>query len=157
MHLKLCLKLPSDFIFSVYSDVLKWAQLILLLFMSLSLDLFWNMGVLFGTSPFLSLSDRLESIQKRALRIILPHYSYASALEALNIPSLLLRRESLCSKSFSKFTSLTNPRFIPLLPPRCRDANDYNTSLRNSSNFTLPAVRTERFKRSFIPSMLFRQ
>ena len=66
----------------------------------------------------LCLSDRLESIQKRALRIILPHYSYASALEILNLPSLLLRRESLCSKSFSKFTaSLANPRFLPLLPP----------------------------------------
>ena len=77
--------------------------------------------------------------------------------EALNIPSLLLRHESLCCKSYSKFTSLANPRFISLLPPRRRDANDYNTSLRNSSNFTLPAVRTERFKRSFIPSMLFSQ
>ena len=65
----------------------------------------------------LCLSDRLESIKKRALRIILPHYSYASALQTLNLPSLLLRRESLCSKSFSKFTSLANSRFLPLLPP----------------------------------------
>ena len=48
----------------------------------------------------LCLSNRLESIQKRALRIIRPHYSYASALETLNLPSLFLRRESLCSKSF---------------------------------------------------------
>lgn len=79
----------------------------------------------------------------RLVRIILPHYSHASALEALNLPSLLLRRESLCSKSFSKFTaSLANPLFLPL---------------RNSSNFTLPAVRTERFKPSFIPSMLLSQ
>ena len=105
----------------------------------------------------LCLSDRLQSIQKRALGIILPHCSYAAALEALNLPSLLLRRESLCSKSFSKLTSLANPRFIPLLPPRRRDANDSAISLRNSSNFTLPAVRTESFKRSFIPSMLFSQ
>ena len=87
----------------------------------------------------LCLSDRLESIQKRALRIILPHHFYAAALEALNLPSLLLRRECLCSKSFSKLTSLANPRFIPLLPPRRRDANDSAISLRNSSNFTLPA------------------
>ena len=105
----------------------------------------------------LCLSDRLESIQKRALRIILPHYSYASALQTLSLPSLLLRRESLCSKSFSKFTSPANPRLLPLLNPRRRDANDSATSLRNSSNFTLPAVRTERFKRSFIPSTLFSQ
>ena len=48
----------------------------------------------------LCVRNRLESIQKRALRIILPHYSYASALESLNLPSLLLRRESMCSKSF---------------------------------------------------------
>ena len=105
----------------------------------------------------LCLSDRLESIQKRALRIILPHYYYASALQTLNLPSLLLRRESLCSKSFSKFTSLANSRFLPLLPPRRRDANYSVTSLRNSSNFTLLAVHTERFKRSFIQSMLFSQ
>ncbi|KAK2549920.1 hypothetical protein P5673_029522 [Acropora cervicornis] len=69
-------------------------------------------------------------------------------LQTLNLPSLLLRRESLCSKSFSKFTSLANSRFLPLLPPRRCDANDSATSLRNSSNFTLPAVRPERFKRS---------
>ena len=105
----------------------------------------------------LCLSDRLESIPKKALRIILPHYSNASALQTLNLPSLLLRREPLCSKSFSKFTSLANPRFLPLLPLWRRDANDSATSLRNSSNFTLSAVRTERFKRSFIPSMLFSQ
>ena len=105
----------------------------------------------------LCLSDRLESIQKRALTIILTHYSYASALQTLNLPSLLLGRESLCSKSFSNLTSLANPRFLPLLPPRRRDANDSAASLHNSSNFTLPAVRTERFKRSFIPSMLFSQ
>ena len=105
----------------------------------------------------LCLSDGLESIRKRALRIILPLYSYASALEALNLPSLLLRRESLCSKRFSKLSSLANPSFIHLLPPRRRDANDSATSLRNSPNCTLPAVRTERFKRSFIPSMPFSQ
>ena len=61
----------------------------------------------------LCLSDRLESIQKRALRIILPHYSSTSALEALNLPSLLLRRECLCCKSFSKLTSLANPVSYP--------------------------------------------
>ena len=76
-------------------------------------------------------------------------------LRILNLPSLLLRREALCSKSFSKFTSLANSRFLPLLPRQRRNANDSATSLRNSSNFTLPAVRTERFKRGFIPSMLF--
>ena len=38
----------------------------------------------------LCLSDRLESIRKRPLRIILPHHSYVSALEALNLPSCLL-------------------------------------------------------------------
>ena len=105
----------------------------------------------------LCVSDRFESIQKRALRIILPHYSYVAALQTLNLPSLLLRHQSLCSKSFSKFTTLANPRFLPRLPPRQSDANDSPTSLRNSSNFTLPAVRTDRFKRSFIPSVLFRQ
>ena len=125
--------------------------------MSLSLDLFLNMGVLFGTSPFLYVLviARLESVRKRAFRIILPHYSYASALQTMNLPSLLLRRESLCSKSFSKFTSLANSRFLHLLPPRYRDANDAATSLCNSSNFTLPVVRTERFKRVALSHLCF--
>ena len=105
----------------------------------------------------LCLSDKLESVQKIALRIILPHYSYASALEALSLPSLLFRPESLWSKSFSKLTSLANPRFMLLLPPRRRDAHDSAFPVRNSSNFQLPAVDSERFKRSFILSMLFRQ
>ena len=147
------LKLPSDSIFSVFLDVLMWAQPILLLIRPL---LEYGCIVWHFSLP-LCLSDRLESVQKRALRLILPHYSYASALETLNLPSLLLRREPLCSKSFSKLTSLANPRFLRLLPAQRRDANDSATSLRNSSNFTLPAVRTERFKRSFIPSMLFSQ
>ena len=82
----------------------------------------------------LCLSDRLESIQKRALRIILPHYCYASALEALNLTSLLLRHESLCSKGFSKLASLANPCFMPQLPPQRHDVNDSAVPLRNSSN-----------------------
>ena len=89
--------------------------------------------------------------------IILPHFSYESALEAQNLPSLLLHRESLCSKSFSTLTTLANPCFMPLLPPQHHDGNHSAVPLCNSSNFTLPAVHTECFKCSFIPAMLFRQ
>ncbi len=44
------------------------------------------------------LSDVIERIQKRALRIILPDLSYENALATLDMKSLWLRREELCSK-----------------------------------------------------------
>ena len=103
------------------------------------------------------LSDKLEYIQKRALRIILPKSAYTLALETLNLSSLFSRREGLCNKGFSSFVNFENPRFMSLLPPRRRDTNSRLTSLRCSSRFTLPNARTERFKRSFIPSMFFKQ
>ena len=56
-----------------------------------------------------------------------------------------------------KKTLNPNPRFIPVLLSRRRDANDSASFLCNSSNFTLLAEGPERFKRSFIPSMLFSQ
>ena len=106
------LKLPSDSIFSVFLDVLMWAQPILLLIRPL---LEYGCIVWHFSLP-LCLSDRLESVQKRALRLILPHYSYASALETLNLPSFLLRREPLCSKGFSKLTSLSQSTFLTPAP-----------------------------------------
>ena len=49
----------------------------------------------YGLSKYLS--DVIERIQKRALRIILPDLSYEAALATLDMKSLWLRREELCS------------------------------------------------------------
>jgi len=101
------------------------------------------MSVLFGTSPFFYVLVIGWSLSKKE----------PLGLSFLTTTSLLLRHVSLCTKSFYILASLVNPRFMP----QHRDANDSAIPLSTSSNFTLLAVSTERFKRSFIPSMLFRQ
>ena len=50
--------------------------------------------------------EGIERIQKRALRIICPHISYRSALEASDLPLLSQRRSDLCQVYFNK---LLNP------------------------------------------------
>ena len=51
------------------------------------------------------LSNEMERLQKRALRIILPDLSYAEALVALDITSLYERREALRNLYFISFYS----------------------------------------------------
>ena len=46
------------------------------------------------------LSNEMERLQKRALRIILPDLSYAEALVALDMTSLYERREALSNALF---------------------------------------------------------
>ena len=52
------------------------------------------------------LSDDIERVQKRTLRIILPELCYADAREFINIPRLKERRESLCERFFLKHENL---------------------------------------------------
>ena len=53
------------------------------------------------TSLTRKLSDQLEQIQRRALRIIVPRLPYTNGLNELDLATLEERRESLC-KSFYK-------------------------------------------------------
>ena len=50
------------------------------------------------------LSNKLESIQKRALHIIYPCYSYLDALNTTNLSSLKERRTQLCCKYIQKMS-----------------------------------------------------
>ena len=60
------------------------------------------------------LSDDIERVQKRALRIILPELCYADATKFINIPLLKERRESLCERFFLKHENLqTINEFLP--------------------------------------------
>ena len=60
------------------------------------------------------LSDDIERVQRRALRIILPGLSYTEARELINIPLLNDRRESLCERFFLKHENLqTLNEFLP--------------------------------------------
>lgn len=55
------------------------------------------------------LSNKLESIQKRALHIIYPCHSYLDALNVTNLDSLKERRTQLCSKYVWKMSKNPTP------------------------------------------------
>ena len=94
------------------------------------------------------LSEELERIQKRALRIIFPSASYNSAVKEAGIPSLYDRRASL---SFDLCTDIVldiNRKLGGLLPPKA----NYHSQLRSNRKFNVPVCKTERLKKSFIVS-----
>ena len=99
------------------------------------------------------LKQKLEHVQKRALRIIVPGSDYEMALCRGSIPSLSDRRLRLCNKTFEKACELSLRLFsnVPW----------HNTvhwcNLRSSHRILLPRCRTERFKTSFLPGMSFLQ
>ena len=86
------------------------------------------------------LSDLLESVHKRALKIIYPNLCYMEALSISGCIKLSERRLNICSKVFSKICS----------PNR---SSIHNRTLRNYNELSLYKYRTERFKRSFFPMM----
>ena len=62
------------------------------------------------------LSNKLESIQKRALYIIYPCHSYLDALNTTNLSSLKERRTQLCRNYIQKMSQNDHP--INFLKPR---------------------------------------
>ena len=96
------------------------------------------------------LSDEDEKIQKRAFRISYPQNHYSEALVLFGFQLLSERRSSLCRTIFKKISQPTSR--LNYLVPKV-GANVHNYELRNNQTFTVPRCRTERFKRSFIPSM----
>ena len=96
------------------------------------------------------LSNILESVQKRALRIIYPDLQYREALQESNLPTLIERRQGLC---IALFKSIQQPSHkLHHLLPAPRDIF-YNT--RNQLKYPLPLYRTNRSKNTFIPWCLF--
>ena len=65
------------------------------------------------------LSDQLERLQKRALRIISTNdLSYRQALEVFNITTLYDRREAIGNSMFQEISNNNNHKLYPLLPIR---------------------------------------
>ena len=79
------------------------------------------------------LSDDIERVQRRALRIILPELSYNDARGLINIPSLKERREILCEQFFLN-------RSVYDTRGNCKYNNYY--------------CKTERFRKSFLPQII---
>ena len=97
------------------------------------------------------ISEDLERIQRRALRIIHPDLSYRVALETAGLPKLNKRRERISTDLFDEIVCDPTHRLHSLLPQRksCKYA------LRRKSDFTLPKCKTERLKNSFIFSHVY--
>ena len=74
------------------------------------------------------LSDSIERVQKRALRIIFPALHYQEALATTGCVSLHTRRMELCSKLFTKIKE-PESRLRHLVPPTRSQA--HGCSLRN--------------------------
>ena len=89
------------------------------------------------------LSDQLERLQKRALRIISTNdLSYRQALEVFNIPTLYDRREAIGNSTFQEISNNNNHKLYSLLPP------PYLGTLRTRKNrkFQVPRFKTNRLE-----------
>ena len=76
------------------------------------------------------------------MSITFPGYRYNEALKAANL--------EICQKVFAKISELDSRLHYLLLPKQC-----VTTKLRNSSNFSLPKCRTDRYKKYFFPAMAY--
>jgi hypothetical protein len=92
------------------------------------------------------LSDKIEMIQKRAMRTIYPGMSYVDILKHVDIAPLSSRREELCKKYFNEMKR-EDHKLHHLLPA----ARNMKYNLRSSHKYPLPKCRTSRYKNSFIP------
>ena len=96
------------------------------------------------------LSDSIERVQKRALRIIFPALHYQEALATTGCVPLHTRRMELCSKLVTKIKE-PESRLRLLVPPTRSQAHSH--SLRNKDRPSLISCKSVRFNRSFFPAM----
>ena len=93
----------------------------------------------------------LESVQKRAMKIIEPTLAYKEALKKHDLQTLESRRDTLCRRFFKDIMSQKDHKLHCLLPtPR---PSKYE--LRREKQYPLPNVCTKRYKNSLINSGLF--
>ncbi len=97
------------------------------------------------------LSNNIERLQKRALRIIYPDISYAEALVAAGISLLYERRQALSQTLFDKIMGDPSHKLHELLPPR----NESTYCTRTRGYFELPICETHRFRNTFIVNHSF--
>ena len=91
------------------------------------------------------LSNELERVQKRAMRIIFPFCSYNESLVESNVIKLSDRRQGLMDKLFKEVVQSKQKKLHGLLPALLR------SNLRNRRKFR-PVFKTNRFRISFIRS-----
>ena len=79
--------------------------------------------------------------------LVSPKHPQTNALEQIQLPILVQRRNNLCQRLFKNITQPEH-KLHPILPPK------RNNNLRNSNNFGLFRCRKGRFKNSFIPQCI---
>ena len=90
------------------------------------------------------LSYKIESVQKRAMRIIFPLMNYNEALIALNLTTLSERRAHLCQVYIDRLRNENHPLHL-ILPKREEFVHNYN--LRSGiSRIKCPSCRTKRMQ-----------
>ena len=92
------------------------------------------------------LSNELERIQRRALRIICPYEEYHHVLSRLGLPTKAEHHHSICKRTFENIVSDSQHKLRKLLPP------PFFTSfnLRHLRTYSIPHCKTDRFKNSFL-------
>ena len=93
------------------------------------------------------LSDELERVQKRALRIVYPSKHYNEALSESGLATLYARRHAACVKLFNQILDDPNHKLNELVP---RSVSPLSYNLRKKKNFLIPKFCTDRFRNSFI-------
>ena len=96
------------------------------------------------------LSAEVERIQLRAMRIIDSSLSYKDALVKYNLPTLLSRRNFLCSSFFNKNIQQQSDIVSELV----KYAPSMEYDLRFPNKLVPYKCKTNRFKNSFIPSSI---
>ena len=96
------------------------------------------------------LSEDLEMVQKRALKIILPTKSYNDILDYFNLQTLSQRRDEMCTKLFTNIINNPAHKLHKLLPSK----HESVYQLRNTRMFEWFETNTDRFKNTFIPKSI---
>ena len=91
------------------------------------------------------LSQELERVQKRAMRIICPGIEYQQALALMSLPTVAEHHHNIYTRTFESIMSDSNHKLRRLLPPLYKS----NYNLRHARTFTLPRCKTDGFKNSF--------
>jgi len=94
----------------------------------------------------------LESLQRRAMKIILPDIDYSSSLAIAKLDSLASRREQLTERFYTR-SILQESSCLNYLLPDKRDPA-LTERLRQAKTFKSLPTRTERFRRFFLPYCL---
>jgi hypothetical protein len=101
-------------------------------------------------------SDKLESVQRRAMRIItgcITRTSTQLLYEETNLEKLAKRRERSILLFFHKIINNNTPDYLQEMKPDI-NVNRHGRNLRSSNNFTLPYCRINRYQDSFLPTAI---